>query len=63
MQAHIDLNRCSGHARCAAADEEVFQLDDVGYALRAEFDVPSGAEQAARLAAASCPERAITLTD
>jgi 4Fe-4S single cluster domain len=42
-------------------DPELFQVDDIGYALRPEFDVPPGAEENAREGAAACPERAITL--
>lgn len=61
MKAEVDLYKCSGHARCNMADAELFQLDDIGYALREEFDVPEGAEDKARLGAATCPERAITL--
>jgi ferredoxin len=61
VKAFIDVNKCSGHARCFAADPELYQIDDSGYALRTEFDVPEGSEDAAREGAAACPERAITL--
>ncbi len=61
MKVSIDLNKCSGHARCYAIDGELFQLDDSGYALRAEVEIPPGEEEKARLAVASCPERAISL--
>lgn len=62
MKASIDLAKCSGHARCYMADPELFQLDDIGYALQSEFEVPVGDEDNARLGAATCPERAISLT-
>ncbi|MFL6024193.1 MAG: ferredoxin [Marmoricola sp.] len=61
MKAIVDLSRCSGHARCYGVDPELFQLDDIGYAVRSEFDVPVGEEETARLGASVCPERAITL--
>jgi ferredoxin len=61
VKATIDVNKCSGHARCWAVDSEQFQLDESGYALRSEFEIPAGAEDKARLAVASCPERAISL--
>lgn len=61
MKAVVDLSRCSGHARCYEVDPELFRLDDIGYAERAEFDVPADGEDKARLGAAVCPERAITL--
>jgi ferredoxin len=61
MKVSIDLNKCSGHARCYSIDEEIFQLDESGYALAAEVEIPPGEEGKARLAVASCPERAISL--
>ena len=61
MKVSIDLGKCCGHARCNAIDGENFQLDESGYALRPDFEIPPEALEKARLAAASCPERAITL--
>ncbi|MFZ2177669.1 MAG: ferredoxin [Rhodococcus sp. (in: high G+C Gram-positive bacteria)] len=61
MTAHIDLGKCTGHARCYQTDAELFDIDDSGYALRSEVDIPAGSEQAAREAVAACPERAISL--
>ena len=61
VKVGIDLGKCCGHARCHGIDDQIFQLDDSGYALRADIDVPPGEEEKARLAVASCPERAITL--
>ena len=61
MKVGIDLNKCTGHARCNAVDAELFQLDESGYALRAEVEIPPGEEERAQLAADSCPERAISL--
>jgi ferredoxin len=61
VKVSIDLDRCCGHARCYAIDSEIFQLDESGYALRSDIDVPPSAEEKARLAVTSCPERAISL--
>ncbi|HTR92580.1 MAG TPA: ferredoxin [Trebonia sp.] len=61
MKVHIDLDKCCGHARCNAVDSELFQLDESGYALRADIDIPAGADGKARQAVAECPERAISL--
>ena len=60
MKVSIDLNKCSGHARCYAVDPELFQLDESGYALHAEVEIPPEEEEMARLAVSSCPERAIS---
>ena len=61
MKVSIDLGKCCGHARCNAIDSENFQLDESGYALRSDFEIPPAAQEKARLAVTSCPERAITL--
>jgi NAD(P)-dependent dehydrogenase (short-subunit alcohol dehydrogenase family) len=45
----------------STTDPELFQIDDSGYALRPELEVPAGAEEVAREGAAACPERAITV--
>ncbi|AFR49456.1 ferredoxin [Gordonia sp. KTR9] len=61
MKAHIDLDKCSGHARCYQVDPDLFDIDASGYALRAEVDLPSDAEAKGHEAVAACPERAIAL--
>jgi ferredoxin len=57
----IDTSTCSGHARCAATAPDVFELDDSGYALPFDGEVPAGFEDTAREGAYACPERAITV--
>lgn len=61
MKITIDTSSCSGHARCAAAAPGLFRLDDDGYALPFDGEVPEGLEQAARDGESACPERAITV--
>ncbi|MFD9324101.1 ferredoxin [Streptomyces sp. NPDC060053] len=61
MKITIDKAGCSGHARCAAVAPGLFRLDDDGYALPFDGEVPEGLEQAARDGEMACPERAITL--
>ncbi|MER6081778.1 ferredoxin [Streptomyces sp. NPDC001833] len=61
MKVTIDSSSCSGHARCAAAAPGLFRLDDDGYALPLDGDVPQSLEQAARDGATACPERAISV--
>lgn len=63
MKLSINTAACSGHAQCAATAPDLFEVDDLGYALPFDGDVPSGQEDAAQAGAASCPERAITITD
>ncbi|MFK4100284.1 ferredoxin [Streptomyces sp. NPDC019531] len=61
MKISIDTGSCSGHARCAAAAPELFLLDDDGYVLPVEGEIPEELEEAARDGERACPERAITL--
>ncbi|WP_460062929.1 ferredoxin [Streptomyces sp. YKOK-I1] len=61
MKITIDTASCSGHARCAAAAPHLFRLDDDGYALPFEGEVPHDLEGAARDGELACPERAITV--
>lgn len=61
MKITIDRTACSGHARCAAAAPELFRLDEDGYALPFDGEVPEGLEEAARDGERDCPERAITV--
>ena len=63
MQIHLDAEKCQGHNRCYALAPELFDVDDYGQAvLMEEGDVPDDLKDKARLAAANCPEYAITLT-
>jgi ferredoxin len=61
VKISIDTALCSGHARCAATAPDVFELDDDGYALPFDGEVPAGLEEQAREGAMACPERAITI--
>ncbi|MFI1212961.1 ferredoxin [Streptomyces sp. NPDC020802] len=61
MKAVVDEDRCRGHGVCCTLCPEVFDLSDDGYAVVRVLDIPPESEQAARGAAMSCPERAITV--
>lgn len=61
MNVAVDPDRCQGHNRCHALAPTVFDIDDLGYATAAPGDLDPDLETAARLAAANCPERAITI--
>ncbi len=63
MQIHLDAEKCQGHNRCYALAPELFDVDDYGQAiLLVEGEIDPGLEDKARLAAANCPEYAITIT-
>ena len=61
MKIVVDKSKCSGHARCAAAGPDIYELDDMGYNALTELEVPAGMEKQAQDGAAACPERAISL--
>lgn len=64
MRVYLDAGICQGHNRCYALAPDVFDVDDVGQALlRVEGELPDDHEARVRLAAANCPEYAITITD
>ena len=63
MKVRIDPERCQGHGRCYDLAPELFGDDEEGYGqVLGDGVVPPGREDAARLAAANCPERAIEVT-
>ncbi|MER5756374.1 ferredoxin [Streptomyces sp. NPDC002088] len=61
MKVAVDDDRCRGHGICCVTCPEVFDLGDDGYAVVATPEVPAASEDDVRVAARSCPERAITL--
>ena len=64
LKLRVDPEKCQGHSRCMALAPELFEVDDYGLSsVRIDGDVPVELEEKARLAAANCPERAITVVE
>jgi ferredoxin len=63
MRIRVLTEKCQGHARCAAQSPDIFKLDDNGFVLPEDIDVPPGQERAAWRGAKSCPERALLIED
>ncbi|MBO0842094.1 MAG: ferredoxin [Nocardioides sp.] len=64
MKVTVDQQVCQGHTLCAMFAPNVFELDDEdGHSHPVSDTVPSGEEQAAEQAVASCPEQAIRLIE
>ena len=63
MKLHIDADACPGHGRCYVLAPEVFEPDDEGHSVGLVDDIPDELLEKARLAAANCPESAITISD
>jgi ferredoxin len=62
----VDVEKCTGHARCAAAAPRFYELDDEGFNKfrhEREVVVPVGMEHEARAGCEACPERAITVIE
>jgi ferredoxin len=60
MKVRIDDHLCQGHAMCALACPQLFQLsDEDGHAFVEVETVPAGLEEAVQRAVQSCPEGAI----
>ncbi len=57
----VDPIGCEGHGLCAEIVPELITLDDWGYPVVAEGDIPPGLLPAARHAASMCPKIALTL--
>jgi ferredoxin len=63
LRIQVDKARCTGHAMCAARAPEVYELDDLGHCSVDGREVPPSLEEAARLGAQACPERAIQVVE
>jgi ferredoxin len=64
MRVRVDEQLCQGHGRCYATAPELFAPDDIGNGHEiGDGTVPPELEHQARLAAANCPEQAITLEE
>ena len=63
MKLTIDAAMCTGHGRCYTLAPDLLTYDEEGFVTErgSTVEVPEGQEQAAREAALSCPEGAITI--
>lgn len=61
MKLSVDTAKCSGHARCYAVAPEVFDIDDLGYAVPLDAEVSEPVDEKIIAGVAACPERAIHL--
>ena len=61
MRLRVDPIGCDGHGLCADLLPELITLDDWGYPIVADREVPADLEAAARHAATMCPKIALSL--
>jgi ferredoxin len=57
----VDPTRCSGHGVCAELLAEFVSVDEWGYPIIADRDVPEALLREARRAAGNCPALALSL--
>lgn len=58
-----ETSRCMGHAMCANAASDIFELDDNGYNMTEIREIETDDVDYVRRAVASCPEVIITLEE
>lgn len=65
MSLQIEISdKCTGHGRCYMLAPQLFEPDDEGYSVVLRSNVESATDlEAARAAAAACPESAILLNE
>lgn len=63
MHVLVDKNKCHGHNRCVALADEVFDVDDEGFAVVVLDTIPPEQYDKVRRAELACPERAITIEE
>jgi len=63
MKIKVDHTLCQGHARCQSLAPAIFVLDDSGYIVPGDIDVPAGQEAQGRRGARACPERALIVAE
>lgn len=61
MRVEVDPNICEGHGQCNAVAPEIYDLDEDGYCLIRNPDVPPELETAATEGAFACPVQAISI--
>jgi ferredoxin len=61
MKLRVNPITCEGHGLCAELLPELIQLDDWGYPILGDAEVPRGLEAHARRAVAACPTLALAL--
>jgi ferredoxin len=64
VKVAVDRSRCTGHNRCVDLAEDLFEVDEQGFAFPlGSGEIPAGREDAAQNAADNCPEQAVFLEE
>jgi ferredoxin len=63
MRVTVDNRICQGHAVCNMLEPDLFPLDDNGYSALLDTHIEAGDFERVRRVVASCPERALSVTE
>ena len=63
MKVYVDPKICAGFGVCVGLTEEVFELNDDGYAIVRVKEVPPELEDVVRDAVSQCPSNAISISE
>jgi ferredoxin len=61
MRLRVDPIACEAHGQCAELLPELIELDEWGYPVIVDDEVPPSLEQLARRAVSACPTLALRL--
>jgi ferredoxin len=61
MRLAVDRIKCDGHGQCAELLPELIRLDDWGYPIVAQAEIPDHLVPLARRAVSGCPLLALAL--
>jgi ferredoxin len=62
MRVEVDPDSCEGHGQCNVVAPQVYELDDDGYCVIRNPEVPPHLQAQAEEGALSCPVMAITVS-
>jgi ferredoxin len=63
VRVRLEKSKCVGHAQCYAVDPDLFPIDESGYSILEEYEVPPEDAELIRDGVASCPEMALVIED
>ncbi len=63
MKIQAKESLCIAAGRCVAVAEDVFELDEDGFVVDGEIEVPADREDAAFQAAVLCPGKALVIVE
>jgi ferredoxin len=63
VRVRLEKPKCVGHAQCYAVDPDLFPIDESGYSILEDHQVPSDEVAATRDGVASCPEMALIIEE